>query len=207
MVENKDSKKNNKVSRTVPSVSKFSRFRKLLIQELDLLKDHLKRSHMQYQAFKLAREEAKANMDAVTMQVDWSKNPKLRQSREEKSAYYHEDQVCIHPMYIWTQKRRYSRSAISNCTDHKAGAVFVSLKPVLNDFIKEGKKTINIVSDSPTSQYQNKKYFWLNQRFATENKTNIKWIYPGGRAWQRDSRRYRGHSKECNQGYYLTSPG
>ena len=36
---------------------------------------------------------------------------------------------------------------------------------------------VNIISDSPTSQYRNKKIFWMIQSFAKEQKINIKWIY------------------------------
>ena len=111
----------------------------------------------------MAREEAVSKPNVVTMQRDWSENARIRQSREEKPACYHEDQISIHPMYIWSHERKYSRAALSDCTDHKAGTVFTSMEPALNDFVKEGKNMVNIISDSPTSQYRNKKIFWMIQ--------------------------------------------
>ena len=66
-------------------------------------------------------------------------------------------------MYIWSHERKYSRAALSDCTDHKAGTVFTSMEPALNDFVKEGKNMVNIISDSPISQYRNKKIFWMIQ--------------------------------------------
>ena len=176
MVENEKSKAVHKINRKVPLSLKFARFRKVLVQGLQQLKDHLKWVHLQFQAFKLAKEEAVSKPIVVTMQLDWSKKVRIRQSCEKKSAYYHEDQISIHSINIWTHERKYSRAALSNCTDHKSGAVFTSIKPVLNDFVKE-KNMINIISYSPTSQYCNKKIFWMIQSFARKQKINIKWIY------------------------------
>ena len=73
MVENQKSKTVDKINRKVPLSLKFARFRKVLVQELQQLKDHLRRAHLQFQAFKLAREEAVSKPNIVTMQLDWSK--------------------------------------------------------------------------------------------------------------------------------------
>ena len=55
---------------------------------------------MQFKAFKSAREEAMLR-SALTIHIDQSENAKLRQSQEEKSAYYNETQVSIHCRYVW----------------------------------------------------------------------------------------------------------
>lgn len=128
--------------------------------------DHKSRAHSQYKAFKLAREEAQSKSDVITIQLDWSENAKMRQSREEKSAYYHEDTVCLHPMYIWFEISRYSRCAISDCTDHKAPAVMTSIQPILDELVKTGAKKINFISDSPTSQYGNRTMCWLLHSYS-----------------------------------------
>ena len=52
--------------------------------ELHTLKDHLKRAHNQFSAFRQVQLEAKNNPDPVTIHIDWSQNAKLRQAREEK---------------------------------------------------------------------------------------------------------------------------
>lgn len=150
MVENGKSKKGHKISRKVPLSLKFARFRKVLAEELQQLKDHLKRAHLQYETFKLAIEEAVSKPNVVTMQLEWSENERIIQSREEKPAYYHEDQISIHPMYIRSHERKYSRAALSDCTDHKAGVVFTSIiEPVLNDFMKEEQNIVKISSQIP----------------------------------------------------------
>ena len=62
MVENEKSKKGHKISRKVPMSFKSARFLKVLVEELQILKDHLKRAHLQYHTFKLAREDTLSQM-------------------------------------------------------------------------------------------------------------------------------------------------
>ena len=81
MVLNPKSMKGNKISRKVPVSKKFCRFVIILSRELNKLKQHLKRVHTQYKAFKVAREEAVSEEDIVTVQIDWSENVKMRQAR------------------------------------------------------------------------------------------------------------------------------
>ena len=89
--------------------------------------DYQYRIHSQFKAFKMAREEAQSNADVATLQLDWSENAKMQQSQEEKSAYYHEYSACLYPMYIWTKQCNYSRTTISDCTDHKSPAIMTSI--------------------------------------------------------------------------------
>ena len=119
------------------------------------LRDHLHRTHMQYKAFKEKRIRTQTTDHVLTVQMDWSENPKVRQSREEKSAYYLPDQYSIHAMRIWTSNGAYSHIAMSDVTTHKAPAIFASIKEILLGYINDGVREINAVSDSPSSQYRN----------------------------------------------------
>ena len=134
--------------------------------ELHTLKDHLKRAHTQFSAFRQARPEAKKNPDVVTIHINWSENAKLREEQEEKGAYYHEHQVSIHAIYSWEHDKEQSHVALSHCTSRNAPAVFASIEPILIDFVNSGSKRINIVSDSPFSQYRNKGIFWYLKEFS-----------------------------------------
>ena len=145
------------MSRKVLAKLNFAKFQKRLVKELNLMHDHQYRVHSQFKAFKMARQEAQSNADVATIQLDCSKNGKMQQSREKKSAYYHEYSVCLHPIYIWTKPCNYSRTAISDCTDHKAPAIMTSIGPGLNDLVDKGIKIINVLSDSPTSQHRNRR--------------------------------------------------
>ena len=66
--------------------------------------------------------------------------------------------------------------AVSDHIDHKAPAVMISIKPILEKLIKQEKKLINIISDSPTCQYRNCKMFYLVQQFAKEYRVTRRWI-------------------------------
>ena len=80
-------------------------------------------------------------------------------------------------MYVWTVETQQSFVTMSDHTDHKALAVMISIKPILEKLIKQEKKLINIIIDSPTSQYRNHKMFYLVQQFAKEYRVTIWWIY------------------------------
>ena len=62
---------------------------------------------------------------------------------------------------IWKKQCNYSHTAISDCTDHKAPAIMTSMRLVLNDLVDKGIKKVNVVSDSPTSQYRNRRMVWI----------------------------------------------
>ena len=127
--------------------------------ELAILKDHLYRAHMQYRAFKTKSMEAEKSSDTVTFQIQWSENASIRQAQEEKSVYYHTDQISIHCIHSWSSQGQKLFVAISDDTDHEASAVFASLEPILLKYCQANLHHFNIISDSPTSQYRNKNVF------------------------------------------------
>ena len=110
------------------------------------------------------------------IQLDWSENLKPRQTKEEQSTYYNEDQVCLHAIHVWTMEGNQSMAALSDCTDHRADAIIGSVNPVLVDLAAKGKKFLNIISDSPLNQYRNKKIFWLIQELAIMLGIIIRWL-------------------------------
>ena len=101
--------KETKISRKqVPSFS-LCDFAKKLAIELAVLKDHFYRTDMQY---KTKRMEAEKSSDTVTFQIDWSKNASIHQAQEEKSAYYHTDQISIHYIHLWSSQGQYQITQI-----------------------------------------------------------------------------------------------
>ena len=176
-VSSKKSKKGNKVSRKKNVIQSKSVFLKDLVKELQVCQDHLHNYHAQFKAFKEAREDTMNNSTVATIQIDWSENAKMTQAREEKKAYYEDCQVSVHAMHQWTSEGNQSVASLSDHTSDQAAAVIVSVKPVLESLVKNGKVKINIVSDSPTSQYRNKKFFYMIQQFANEYEVTVHWIY------------------------------
>ena len=139
--------------------------------------EHLNRCHDQFKAYKGATEDATSKPTVATLYMDWSENAKMWQAREEKSAYYDECQIPVHAIYGWMTDGCQSYAALSDYTDHKTAAVMTSILPVLKNFAKGGKTTINIVIDSPMLQYRNRKIFYLIHQFAEEYIVTLHWIY------------------------------
>ena len=131
-VPNPLSRKGVKISRKMLQLVSTKQFINKLIAKLKILKHCLYRANCQFKAFKSAREAAcDATNKTVTVHLDLSENAKLTQAKEEKSAYYHKDSISLHPMYIWTNKEKFSATSISGNKSHKAAAVSASLEPVL----------------------------------------------------------------------------
>jgi len=132
----KSGKKANPVTKKVSIVLSYAEFFDQLLSELATLKEHYHRIHMQYRAFKQARIQASENEQICTIQIDWSENARLRQAAEERSAYYHEDNLSIHAMHAWYEDNESSFVSISDNTAHHAPSVWASLEPILNDLVR-----------------------------------------------------------------------
>ena len=64
-------------------------------------------------------------------------------------------------MRLWEANGETSVISISNDTRHGAEAIIASITPILDKIVAKNTKFINIISDSPLSQYRNKKVFWV----------------------------------------------
>ena len=72
----------------------------------------------------------------MVLQIDFTENMKMRQSREEKSAYYYEKQISIHAVHTWSSDGEESWTAMSDSTDHRAPAVWAGIMPILEDVVR-----------------------------------------------------------------------
>ena len=84
-------------------------------------------------------------------------------------VYYNEHHVSLHSGCVWTQSDAFSFCSMSDCTNHMAEAVWCSIKDLLDYLIiDQQKKKINIISDSPSSQYRNKTSIYFLNQYATK---------------------------------------
>ncbi|CAF5010042.1 unnamed protein product, partial [Rotaria sp. Silwood1] len=142
------------------------------------LEQHLERIHQQFKAAKQAKIDAQQSDDTATMQIDWAENYCIRQAQEEKGAYYFENHVSLHSGYVWLKNNAFSFCSMSNCTNHMAEAAWCSIKDLLDYLINDQqKKQINIISDSPSSQYRNKTTIYMLNRYATKHNITMRWIF------------------------------
>ena len=93
---NASGKKGNKILRKVTCSSNLSKFVDLLKSELETLRSHLQRVHAQKACI-----DAESSDTVTTIHIDWSENSHICQAKEEKAAYYHEDNISLHAMRVY----------------------------------------------------------------------------------------------------------
>ena len=174
----KTGKKANKLTRKVSHTLPLNGMIKLLLKELEVLKSHLFRMHQQFKKFKAIRTEVlESDGDSAAMHMDWSENARVRQAKESKSAYYHEDHVSIHCIRSMQADGETSYVSLADTPNHMAEAVWASIKPVLEQYVEDGVKHVYAISDSPTNQYRNQKIFYLMKKFCEEHGIDFTWVY------------------------------
>ena len=60
------------------------------------------------------------------IQIDWSENAELFQTRQDHCAYYSSISVSLHTGYFWSNSECYGMAALSDNTNHRAAATFAS---------------------------------------------------------------------------------
>ena len=75
------------------------------------------------------------------------------------------------------KKTVFEKVAMGNSTYYTVPAVMVNLLPLLKELEMYGIRRINVISDSPVSQYRNKGMFWLVKNFCEDFNTTVEWIY------------------------------
>ena len=129
-----------------------------MLEEYENYKLHLERDYTMKREIKAMKIEAEENEDIAVIHMDWVEQHKLSEVKEVQSAYF-AGRVCydIHTAYIYTKEDSHGAASISDCPDHKAEAVHAAIKDNIIKLKENGKTTVIIVSDGPTSQYRNSK--------------------------------------------------
>lgn len=70
-----------------------------------------------------------------------------------------------------------SLGTISDVKFHRAESTWASLEKLFKNVDFSDTQTLYIVSDSPTSQYRNKKNVFLTKNFAIDNGISVYWIF------------------------------
>lgn len=100
------------------------------------------------------------------------------QTRQEKGAYYEDISVSINTVVKYKAgELPTSHATISDCTDHKASAVWASIQAINVDEDFKDIEVFYIISDSPTSQYRNKFCMYLGKHYASLKNVKIIWIF------------------------------
>ena len=166
-------------SKKIACVSKPKEFATKLCNELSFLKGHTERMISQYRRIKeIKRIVQDPEQHAKLLRIDWSENVELFQTQQEKSQYYTSVSASVNTGLLYEQDLNLtSLGTISDVKSHQASATMASISEMFrfSDFTNTNK--LFILSDSPTSQYRNRKMIFLMKVWATKNHIDVYWIY------------------------------
>lgn len=141
-------------------------------EELHLFKRHYFNIATQASAFKFCKETIKE--DEIVIICDFSENYTCKLSEEIQSAHFgaSKNQFSLHTGVIYLKgSGQTSFCTISPSICHDPGAIWAHLTPIIA-FAKEKCLTARVIhffSDGPSTQYRQKKNFYLFNKFICES--------------------------------------
>lgn len=163
------------------------------LQLINIFEDNLKpflthcsNIRNQSQAFKHYKQNM-TEKDCV-VHIDFSENYSTKYGSEIQSVHFggSRQQFTLHTSVIYYKMKEGNTKSQCFCTissslRHDAAAVWAHLVPILEEIKKEVPTVQNliIVSDSPSGQYRNKKFFYIMSQLSIycSSLTNIIWNY------------------------------
>lgn len=138
---------------------------KLFNSDMKKFKTHLFNVIHQYQQYKTCIKDLESN--EIVVHIDFSENWVCKHNEEVQSMHFgsSKNQITLHTgvFYIKDTEKPFSFCSISPDNVHNPEAIWAHLDPILK-YIKlhyPGLETIHFFSDGPTTQYRQKKNFFL----------------------------------------------
>ena len=110
------------------------------------------------------------------MRIDWFENVDLYQTRQEKSQYYSTISASVNTAVLYDADTR-CFGTISDVNSHKADVTWASLTKIFEHVDFSDCDHLFIASDSPSSQYRNRKNVFLMKAWAVSNKIDVSWVF------------------------------
>ena len=152
-------------------------FVKKFLVDTENLESHAKRFKVQYRRIGELKNLIAETPTAKLIRIDWSENAELYQTRQEKSQYYTSVSVSINTAVLYEHESTRSFATISDVKSHKAEATWASLSKIFAQIDLKSTDHLYIASDSPSSQYRNKKNVILMKACAVMNDINLTWVF------------------------------
>ena len=128
---------------------------------MERLTDHAMRFKCQYKRIGDLNELVKdANSKSKLIRIDWSENVELYLTRQEKSQYYTTVSVTINTAVLYDGEGVRCFGTIGDVKSYMAAATWASLKKIFEHVDFSSTNHLYIASDSPSSQYRNKKTYF-----------------------------------------------
>ena len=154
------------------------KFSKLFLTDMENLYSHALNFKSQYSKIRKLKELVKdSESKAKLIRVDWSENVNLYQTRQEKSQYYTTLSASVNTAVMYDSDGVKSFGTISDVKSHMAGATWASLHKIFEFIDFSSTNHLYIASDSPSSQYRNKKNVFLMKEWAKQSGINLTWVF------------------------------
>jgi hypothetical protein len=149
-------------------------------KELTVYKVHIFNIRHQYNCYKKVKDSLQSN--EVLLHCDFSENYTCKMHEQIQSAHFgaSQYQITLHTSVVY--KKNYkpqSYCTFSDSTDHSPEAIWAHLMPVLAD-IKKTTPEVNVLhvySDGPSTQYKQKKNFFLFSKITHELGFRATWNF------------------------------
>lgn len=124
--------------------------------------------------------------DEILIHIDFSENYNCKYGREIQSAHFggSKPQVSLHTVVMYHKSSKVvpvSLCTLSEDLRHDPSAICAHLEKIIKEarHIVPNLKSVYFLSDGPSTQYKNKKMFYLMAKFITKqlNVENLRWIY------------------------------
>jgi len=122
---------------------------------------HTFRESHQTKVLKVKRENL--DNDELFIWMDYSENYSCKYHREVQSHYYgaSREQVTLHTGVAYQHGKKQAFCTVSKSHRHDPPAILAHLSPILQKFVTPDIKKIHFQSDSPSTQYRNKTWFYV----------------------------------------------
>ncbi|CAH2001834.1 unnamed protein product [Acanthoscelides obtectus] len=158
---------NNVTSLKIAKISQQIEISDLLTKfedRLPLFLAHEGRIFHQYKAIKTLKQNM--TNEEILIHCDFSENYNLKYAEEVQSYHFggSRQQITLHTVVIYSRAHENDLKVDSFCTlseslEHGPGAIWAHLFPLIKLYIDNGVKLLHFLSDSPSTQYRNKKMF------------------------------------------------
>lgn len=148
-------------------------------RDMKHFKQHIFNIKTQNKAFSTCKENL--NEEEAAIVVDFSENYACRLSKEIQSFHFgaSRNQVTLHTGVLYVKENIISFASISQYQDHSPAAIWAHLNPIL-ELLKEQfpqVKIIHFFSDGPSTQYLQKKNFYLLSTILLDLEFTGTWSY------------------------------
>ena len=151
-------------------------------EEMKNFREHAERVKVHYHQIK----ELKQNLPEghMIVQMDFAENYACQSVEEVQSAYWNSTQVTLHPAVFYYKNNNNdlchkSTVVVSDELGHNSATVYAIIRKLIPEMkaILPSLKYVHYVTDSPTSQYRNKKIFHILVKHRSEFGVNASWHY------------------------------